>query len=204
MAAPSLQRYTPEEYLALERRATYKSEYLDGFITAMAGSSRRHSLIAGNVFAAIHAGIRGRPCEAHQGDLRVKVSAAGLYTYPDVVALCGEARFEDAELDTLLNPNVIVEVLSESTEAYDRGKKAGHYRQLESLTDHVLISQDEVRVEHYERRGEEWVLREIADPEGTLRLVSIGCELPLREIYERVEFPAETRDSVAGKRGLGR
>src|SRR5437870_1310644 len=141
MAVRVQQRFSPEEYLALEREAEYKSEYVDGFIIAMSGTSRRHSLIAGNVFAAIHAAIRGRPCEVHTSDLRVKVTATGLYTYPDVVALCGEPRFEDEVLDTLLNPDVIVEVLSESTEAYDRGKKAARYRRLESLQEYVLIAQ---------------------------------------------------------------
>lgn len=103
-------------------------------------TGRRHSLIGGNVFAAIHAGIRGRPCEAHASDLRVKVTATGLYSYPDVVAVCGEPRFEAEELDTLLNLDVIVEVLSESTEAYDRGKKAAPYRRQESLKEYVLIA----------------------------------------------------------------
>ncbi|MBV9772315.1 MAG: Uma2 family endonuclease, partial [Gemmatimonadetes bacterium] len=110
----------PEEYLAAERTARQRSEYVNGRVYAMAGASREHNLIVGNVFAELRAQLRGRPCEAYVNDLRVKVSRTGLYTYPDVVALCGEPRFEDEHVDTLLNPGVIVEVLSESTEGYDR------------------------------------------------------------------------------------
>jgi Uma2 family endonuclease len=188
MAVRVPQRHSPEEYLARERKAEYKSEYIDGLIVAMAGSSREHDRIAVNVTAGFHAQFRGRPCEVFSSDMRVKVSSTGLYTYPDASALCGEARFEDAEVDTLLNPNVLVEVLSESTEAYDRGKKFARYQGLESLTDYVLIAQDEARVEHFVRQGEHWLLTVITGLEGTLRLESVGCALPLREIYDRVEF----------------
>jgi len=182
-------RLTPEEYLDLERRATHRSEYVDGRIYAMAGASRAHNLVVGNTFSELRAQLRGRPCEAYVNDMRVKVSRTGLYTYPDVVALCGEPRFEDARVDTLLNPGVIVEVLSESTEGYDRGEKFAHYRRLESLQEYVLIAQDRARVEHYARSGEHWMLTEISDPEGVLTLASVGCAVPLREIYDRVEFP---------------
>src|SRR5919108_290049 len=180
--------YTPEEYLALERAARHKSEYVNGRIYALAGASRAHNLIAGNVFAELRAQLRGRPCEAYINDMRVKVSQTGLYTYPDVAALCGEPQFEDAHLDTLLNPTVIVEVLSESTEGYDRGEKFAHYRRLESLREYVLIAQDKVRIERYVRDGERWVLTEIDSLDDTLALASIGCELRLREVYERVDL----------------
>jgi Uma2 family endonuclease len=198
MASIVQPRYTPQEYVALERKAAYKSEYINGFIFAMAGASHRHNLIVVNVAREVSLQFKGRPCEIYVSDMRVNVSETGLYTYPDVVALCDEPRFEDAELDTLLNPSVIVEVLSESTEAYDRGEKFAHYRRLASLAEYVLIAQDKIRVEHYARQGEQWVLSEISDPGGTLHLASVGCDLALREIYDRVEF--SENDVVAPNR----
>lgn len=186
-------RYTPEEYLALERKAEYKSEYLEGQIYAMTGASREHNLIAGNVFREFGTQLRGRPCEVYTSDMRVKVSPTGLYTYPDVVAVCGEPRFEDAHVDTLLNPTLIVEVLSDSTEAYDRGKKSAHYRRLESLAEYVLIAQDRMHVERYARQREQWVLTEVSEPDGVLVLDSLGCTLRLQDIYERIEFPGAAR-----------
>jgi Uma2 family endonuclease len=186
-------RLTPQQYLALERKSEVKHEYHAGVMYAMPGTSREHNLIAGNLFAEIRAQLRDRPCEAYMSDIRVLVGPTGLYTYPDVMAVCGEPRFEDREVDTLLNPMAIIEVLSPTTEAYDRGKKFGHYRRLESLREYVLVSQDEVRVERYTRRGDEWVLTELSRLEDSLRLESIGCEVSLREIYAKVVFagPAE-------------
>ena len=122
-------------------------------------------------------------------DVRVFVGRTGLYTYPDVVAVCGERQFLDAEVDTLLNPTLIGEILSPSTESYDRGKKFGHYRQLASLQEYVLVSQDQVLVERFTRQGDEWLLTEFNSLDDTLRLASIGCEIPLREIYARISFP---------------
>lgn len=115
-----------------------------------------------------------------------------MYTYPDVVAVCDEPRFEDTHIDTLLNPLVIVEVLSESTEAYDRGEKFAHYRRLDTLREYVLVAQDKVRVEHYVREGEQWILSEISDSDGTLHLASVDCHVMLAAIYEKVEFLPET------------
>ncbi len=183
-------RLTPEQYLALERQAKHRSEYINSSIFAMAGASRQHNLIAGNVFGELRAQLRGLPCETYINDMRVKVSVTGLYTYPDVVALCGQPNFEDTHVDTLLNPSVIVEVLSDSTEAYDRGEKFAHYRRLESLRDYVLIAQNQVRVEHYARQGDQWVLSEASALTGALHLSSINCAVVLRDIYERVEFPS--------------
>jgi len=130
--------YTPAEYLELERAAERKSEYLDGRIRAMTGASRAHNLIALNIGAELRTQLRGRSCEAYVADMRVKVSSTGLYTYPDVVVACEPIQLEDAYLDTLLNPTVIVEVLSPSTEAYDRGDKLAQYRRLESLRECLL------------------------------------------------------------------
>jgi Uma2 family endonuclease len=183
---------TPAEYLELERKAEYKSEYIAGRMYAMSGVSRRHSLIAGNLHGEIGTQLRGRNCEVHIALMRVKVSPSGLYTYPDVVAVCGEARFEDAEVDTLINPTVIIEVLSPSTEAYDRGQKFEYCRKLETLREYVLVAQDRLRIEHYRRRdGSEWVLTEIKDPDGMLDLPSIDCHVAVSAIYEKIEFDPE-------------
>jgi Uma2 family endonuclease len=191
MSSAAVQSHlTPEEYLALERKATTKSEYLNGQTYAMAGASREHNLIAGNVFGELRFQLRERACEAYINDMRVKISPTGLYTYPDVVVVCEEPRFEDSNIDTLLNPNVLVEVLSPSTEAYDRGEKSAHYRQLESLQEYILVAQDRVHIEHYLRQGTRWLLTEFSDLDDVFHLVSIGCELSLLEIYAKVEFPA--------------
>jgi Uma2 family endonuclease len=186
-------RHTPEEYLTLERQAEYKSEYLDGQIYAMTGASREHNVITLNTAAELRAQLRGRPCEVYAADMRVKVSETGLYTYPDVVAVCGDRRFEDAHVDTLLNPTVFIEVLSESTEAYDRGRKSAQYRRLESLAEYVLIAQDRMHVECYSRQGEHWVLTEVSEPDGSFTLQSLAGTLRLRDIYERIEFPDAER-----------
>jgi Uma2 family endonuclease len=201
MAVQVQQRYSPEEYLALERKADYKSEYLNGFIFAMAGASEEHNLICTNVAGELRARLKGRHCRTYANDMRVKVSETGLYTYPDVIVVCGERRLDDAQKDTLLNPTLIVEVLSESTEAYDRGDKFDHYRRLESLQEYVMIAQNKARVEDYVRQGDQWLLTSIGDPDGTVRLASVGCELPLREIYAQVEFPALEPPMNADERG---
>ena len=183
--------YTPEQYLALDRKTEYRSEYRDGFIVAMSGASREHNLIALNLGAELRSQLRDRPCETYVRDMRVRVRSGGPYAYPDVVVVCGEAQFEDEELDTLLNPTVIVEVLSPTTEAYDRGQKFARYRRLPSLREYVLASQDRMLIERYARQDETWVLTEFSDPDDVLTLPSIGCEVPLREIYARVTFPDE-------------
>jgi Uma2 family endonuclease len=188
MSSPNPTFVTPGEYLDLERKAEIRSEYIAGHIYAMSGASRRHNLIAGNLHGLIWNQLRGRACEAYMGDMRVKVSPTGMYTYPDLIVVCGEPRFEDAYADTLLNPVVIVEVLSESTEAYDRGEKFAHYRRLETLREYVLVAQDKIRIEHYLREGEQWILSEISDPDGTLRLVTVDCHVSLAAIYEKIEF----------------
>lgn len=181
--------YTAEEYLALERASDHKSELVNGRIYAMSGASVRHTRIVRNLVIGIGGRVSGGPCEVFSNDLRVKVSQTGMYTYPDVVALCDTPRLEDAHLDTLLNPAVIIEVLSASTEAYDRGEKFAHYRRIETLREYMLIAQDQVRVERYIRDGEDWRLTEISDPAGVLPIEALGCEIPLAEIYGRVEFP---------------
>ena len=190
-SATRITRYTPEQYLAMERKAGFKSQYYDGFITAMAGASNAHNVIAINTASEISFQLKGRPCVVFANDMRLCVSKTGLYTYPDVMAVCGERQYLDADVDTLLNPALIVEVLSETTESYDRGKKFGHYQRLTSLKEYVLVAQDEVRVERYTRQGDDWILSVFTSLDDTLRLTSIDCEIPLREIYEKVEFSGE-------------
>jgi len=188
MSSPKPSLITPAEYLQLERKSEIRSEYIGGRMFAMSGASRRHSLIVGNVYRELSSQMRDRSCEAHMIDMRVKVSPAGMYTYPDIVAVCGEVRLEDEHFDTLLNPTVIVEVLSESTEAYDRGEKFAHYRRLDTLRDYVLVAQDKIRIEHFRREGEEWILSEISGPDAALHLGSIDCRVHLAAVYEKVEL----------------
>ena len=181
---------TPEEYLAIERKAIYKSEYIDGEMVAMTGASRQHNLIAFNITREISQQLRGRPCEGYVSDMRVRVPSTRLYTYPDVVVVCGAPQFEDDYVDTLLNPTLIIEVLSESTELYDRGKKFGFYRTIESLAEYLLVAQDECRVEQYVKQPDgRWLLSEYRALEDVVELMSIGCKLSLREVYEKVAFP---------------
>ena len=188
MASQPQPYYTPEEYLALERAAPYKSEYLAGQIFAMAGASEQHNTITANIVRQLGNRFQGRPCRVYVSDMRVRVAPSGLYTYPDVVGVCGPREFADDDRDTLLNPTVIFEVLSPSTEAYDRGEKFAQYWRLESLTDYVLVAQDRVRVEHFARQGDGWFVSAADSLDGILRLPSIGGELPLAAIYENVEF----------------
>ncbi|MDP1796792.1 MAG: Uma2 family endonuclease [Planctomycetaceae bacterium] len=190
MSTVPIPTYTPEQYLERERRAQTKSQYYRGEIFAMSGASREHILIAGNLHAALHNALRDRPCEVYTSDLRVKVQQSGLYTYPDVTVACGEPKFEDKHVDTLLNPLVLIEVLSESTEAYDRGAKSAQYRKLPSLRELVLVSSTGIQVEHY-HRGEDgqWGFWETSDKTASLALTSVDITVPLEEIYRRVEFP---------------
>ena len=182
-------RFTPQEYLALERKSETRNEYYNGEIVAMAGASREHNLTVANLLRDIGNQLEDRPCESYPSDMRVFIEATGLYTYPDVSVVCGEPRFQDREVDTLLNPTVIVEVLSPSTEAYDRGDKFRHYRRIDSLREFVLISQDRMMVERYTRQGKDWVLSEMTDPDQVLKLESIGCQIPLDRIYAKIKFP---------------
>ena len=180
---------TPEEYLERERRAETKSEYFDGQVFALAGASANHNRIVVNLIALLRLQLRNKPCEPFASDMRVKVEATGLYTYPDVVVVCGEPQFEDEHRDTLLNPVVIIEVLSPSTEAYDRGKKFAHYRRIPSLQEYLLVAQDGMRVERFQRQEKDrWILTEYAQPEEVVVLDAIGCTLRVEEIYERVEW----------------
>lgn len=183
---------TRDEYLAQERRADYKSEYYQGETFAMAGASREHNLIVGNLVGEMRNHLKERPCEVYPSDMRVKVSATGLYTYPDVTVVCGTPEFEDDHSDILLNPTVLVEVLSDSTEAYDRGAKSEQYRKLPSLAEYLLIAQDRVHVEHYVRQPDDgWLLREVAEADSSVALDSIPIVLLVPEIYRQVTLKDE-------------
>jgi Uma2 family endonuclease len=193
MATAALTRYTPEEYLALERHAEFRSEYIDGHIIAMTpGGSAPHNFIAGNIYAGLLTRFEGRGCHVYFSDLRVRFGKGHDYTYPDVMALCGTPQYEDSARDTLTNPALIVEVLSESTAAYDRGKKFAGYKALDSLREYVLVSQHRVRVEHHTRQGDLWICSTLTDLDSTLELASVKCTFPLREIYKRTQLVPES------------
>ena len=183
---PARALLTPEEYLVRERKALTKSEYRNGQIYAMPGASHEHNVIMGNTFAALHIQLRARTCIVYPSDMRVKIGLAGQYTYPDVVVVCDEPRFDDTHFDTLLNPTVLIEVLSPSTAAYDRGEKFAAYQKLDSLCEYILIAQDEVCVDHYLRQEQDWNLTTFRSLDDVFTLVSIGCELALQAIYAKV------------------
>ena len=178
--------FTPEEYLVSERKATLKSEYLNGEILAMSGASLAHTRITADIVTELNNQLRGGECEVISNDMRVKTGPKGAYFYPDVVVFCGEPEVEDNVFDTLLNPILVIEVLSPSTEVYDKGEKFRHYQELTSLREYVLVSQDRVRVEQYRLLKTQWVQTEFRALEDVLPLVSIGCEFPLQDIYRRV------------------
>jgi Uma2 family endonuclease len=185
---------TPEEYLRLERKSECKSEYLNGEIFAMTGASREHNLIATNMSSSLNQQLRAKPCEVYASDMRVKVTVTGLYTYPDVVVVCGEPKFEDEYVDTLLNPTLLVEVLSQSTERYDRIAKSSYYRTLDSLAEHLLVAQDEHRIEQYVKQADgQWLLFDYRSLDSVVELQSIGCSLALRDVYDKVEIGSESR-----------
>jgi len=188
MSTGALQRVTWEEYLAREREAETKSEFYDGEVFAMAGGTRRHSVIATNVSAELRDALRDRPCETYNSDMRVRCPN-GLGTYPDVSVAC-EPMFEDTREDTLLNPSVIVEVLSPSTEAWDRGAKFKAYRGLASLREYLLVSQDERLVEQYVRQSEfdRWLLTTCSESGESIQLPTLDVTLALDDIYARIDF----------------
>jgi Uma2 family endonuclease len=185
MATDPKQRLTIQEYLTLERQAETKSDYLDGEMFAMSGASREHNLIALNIAASLHTQLVERPCEVYASDMRLR-TPDDLLTYPDVVVVCGEPQFGDSEFDTLLNPTVIVEVLSKSTESYDRLTKLDHYKRIPSLAEVLLVAQEYPHVEHWVRQGDgRWLVEDVQDLEAMVELPSIRCTLSLKSAYRR-------------------
>jgi Uma2 family endonuclease len=196
MSVQPVHRYTPEEYLVLEETAAHKSEYLNGIIYAMAGSTPSHALITVNAGAELRTHLRPKRCRVYSSDLRLKVEATGLFTYPDLSVICEPERYaEGIKARSLLNPLLIVEVLSDSTERYDRGIKFHHYRQIPSLKEYVLISQNAPHVESYLRQDDEknerWTLTIATGMEAHLELQSVGITLALSDIYDNVVLPPE-------------
>ncbi len=190
IAAPTY--LTPEAYLELERKATTKNEYMNGETLAMAGASFAHNFITFDTAIHLNNQLMDTECQiASTGDLRVKVVQTASYFYPDIVVVCGEPRAEDNVFDTLLNPTLIVEVLSTSTEMYDKNEKFTHYRQIDALQEYILISQDRVQVLRYRRHEPEWIPTEFRALADVVPLLSIQCELPLQHVYRRVKFDSD-------------
>lgn len=190
---PSTDRlYTEAEYLALEAAATEKSEYVNGRIYAMSGVSVSHDRIVTNLHHELRSQLRGRPCDNFSSDVRVKVGRTRAYFYPDASALCGEPVFEDgAGVPMLTNPTCVAEVLSPSTESFDRGNKFEHYRRIPTLCEYLLIAQDRTFVEQHVRAGDVWVLTEFTDADDRVEIPSLTCTLRVGDLYERVRFPAD-------------
>jgi Uma2 family endonuclease len=178
---------TPEQYLEIDRAAEIRSEYIDGEMFAMSGVRLPHTIIAFALGAALLAALRDRGCIVAGTHLRVRVSKDGPFFYPDVFVCCGEPQLADDYKDTLLNPTVIFEVLSPSTEAYDRGKKFAAYRRIDSLREYVLVSQTEPILEAYAKGPEgTWILKEFSGPDAICHLQSVGCDIALADIYRDV------------------
>lgn len=193
MSALPKQKWTLEEYFEFESTSETKHEYFQGEIYAISGGSPKHSLIAGNTYASLHGQLRKQPCRVYTSDLRLSISAVGLYTYPDIMVICGELEYAFTRRDTVTNPVLVVEVLSPSTESYDRGKKFQHYRTLESLQEYVVISQDAAHIERFTRQPDgDWLLHAAEGIEDTLELRSVSCTIALADVYDKVDFEGET------------
>jgi Uma2 family endonuclease len=191
MSSQPLVFLTPEQYLAAERLAERKSEYLNGEVFAMSGVSRWHATVSINLTSILDVQLRTGPCQVYSADLRVRVNPSGnyLYCYPDLSVVCGEPRFEDKHFDTLLNPKILIEILSPSTEPFDRRTKATLYRQLPSLAEYLFIAQDRVHVEHYTRQPNgDWSRSDWDSLDAVVQLPSVGATLKLSDVYHRVTF----------------
>ncbi len=189
MASQSVPYLTPDDYLAIEEKAEFKSEYHKGEMFAMSGASWHHNLLTSEILFLLKQQLRGDSCAAVASDMRVRVSTTGLYTYPDVVIVCGKPQLER---DTLLNPTLIVEVLSPSTEGYDRGRKFDHYQRIESLAEFVTVAQEHVQVLVHTRQSDgRWLISSATSLEANVELASIGCTIPLGKLYQQVHFDDE-------------
>ncbi len=203
MSAQPNYLYTPQEYLAFERSAPEKHEYFQGELFTMAGASFRHTVINSNIISGLRKQLRERGCTIHANDLRVKTESS-LYSYPDIVIVCGKPEFLDNTFDTLLNPVVIMEILSDSTKEYDRTRKFDHYRTIPSLREYVLLEQDMVRVERYSRIENPhvppdrtlWAFQAMTTIEESLTLQSMDCTVPLTELYEDIEFEERVAEQI--------
>jgi len=188
MSAQAIPSFTPEQYLEIDRASECRNEYLDGHIYAMAGGSRTHAFLAGAIIRELGGALRNRGCLVGSSDLRVGVEERGPYFYPDVTVFCGDAATA-GEDDIAANPTLIIEVLSKSTEAFDRGEKFAYYRKIESLKEYVLVSQTEPRVETFVRSEQGgWTFTEFAGLDAVCRFASVGCNVPVAAIYEGIEL----------------
>jgi len=194
--APQPPILSEEQYLAFERASVTKHEFISGRVYAMAGASREHNLITGNIAGELRYQLRGKPCETYSNDMRVRIPSTGLYTYPDVVVVCGPPIFLDDHRDTLINPLLIVEVLSATTEAYDRGEKFKAYRSIESFSEYILIAQTKMAADHFVKQDNIWMIQEV---EREISLVTIGCKLAFSEIYDRVMLEGEGGPEMIGE-----
>ena len=199
MSSAAKTKLTVAEYLAFERSSESKHEFFDGELFAMTGGTPAHSLIASNFIREAGNALKDRPCVVYTSDLRVKVNATGLYTYPDVTIVCGEQKFDDDQRDTLINPTIVVEVLSKSTASYDRGPKSKHFRKIDSLQALILIEQDGPVVEVYRRQSDgKWILSDATELTESIAIEPIGIPIPLAEIYRNVTFPEPGPSSETG------
>jgi Uma2 family endonuclease len=187
MSTPPKTYVTPQQYLEIERTAEFKSEYFEGEMFAMSGAQYPHVLAVSNLTALLVPALRGR-CSVLPTDMRVCVSSTGLYTYPDIAIVCGKPEFVDDQFDTLKNPTVLIEVLSPSTESYDRGKKFDHYRTIESLQQYVLVATDRAHLDSFTRSGDRWTFSAADGLDAELALDSIGVTIRLSEVYTDIQF----------------
>lgn len=186
-AIPEYKYLTPEEYLAIERAAEYKSEYVDGVMYAMAGGSPKHSLISGNVLTALNLQLKDSPCLVFNSDMKVRVPSRRKFHYPDVSIVCEEPQYADDDQDVLLNPLLLIEVSSRSTAAYDRDKKFGYYQEIASFREYLLVAQDKPVVERFVKQADgHWHSTKVEGLAQSIELVTINCRLELKDIYAKV------------------
>lgn len=187
MTVPAKERLTAAEYLAFERASATKHEYISGSIVAMAGASAAHNIIVANIIASLHGQVRDRNCTVFPSDMRLRMMPQDAYAYPDIMIVCGDVSYEDDSLDSVTNPTVLIEVLSPTTESYDRGKKSQYYRSIPSLREYLLVAQAEKHIEHFIRFSDhQWLLSELTAEQPAVRLSSIACDLALDAIYAKV------------------
>lgn len=186
MLPQAISYISKDEYLDMERNSEIRHEYYHGEVFAMAGGTPNHNRIVLNPANLLNAGFSGGNCEAFASDIRVQLDKDRHYAYPDVLAVCGAPEFADTRQDTIINPILIAEVLSDSTEAYDRGLKFRAYRNITSLEDYLLIRQDIVNIEYFFKKGDVWQLREYRKTDDVIFLASVGASISAADIYKRV------------------
>ena len=189
MSTQKIKKLTPEEYLEIERNAEFKSEYYNGEMFALAGASYVHNKISSNIHVSLANQLKGKVCQVFQSDLKIREQISGLFTYPDIVTICGKPEFYDEEKDVIVNPTVIMEVLSKSTETYDRGFKFELYRRIDTLKDYFMVSQEKVSIEYYSRNADNsWTLKEFNDINQSIEIKSIECILEIKDVYYNVDL----------------